>query len=117
MSENSTLVPSATVDAVRSDVRSPDRAMANGWWACGSVAMGTGIWAMHFVGMQALQVPFEFGFGHAVTGLSWVAAVGVSALALYIASFKQLSIGRLAAGALAMIIQVLTLMPLRTVMK
>ncbi|HLL18759.1 MAG TPA: diguanylate cyclase, partial [Rubrivivax sp.] len=83
-------------------VRSPDRAMANGWWLCGSLAMGTGVWAMHFVGMQALRVPFQFGFDHVVTGLSWVAAVGVSALALYIASFKQLGLARLAAGALAM---------------
>ncbi|HLL10049.1 MAG TPA: EAL domain-containing protein [Rubrivivax sp.] len=83
-------------------VRSPDRAMANGWWACGSVATGTGIWATHFVGMQALEVPFEVGFGHLITGVSWVAAVGVAAVALYIASFKQLGTARLATGAVVM---------------
>ncbi|HZF79704.1 MAG TPA: EAL domain-containing protein [Rubrivivax sp.] len=83
-------------------VRSPDRAMANGWWAWGSLALGSGIWAMHFVGMQALQAPFELGFDRTLAGLSWAAAVSVAALALYIARTKAPSIGRLGTGALAL---------------
>ncbi|SDO44125.1 diguanylate cyclase/phosphodiesterase [Rhodoferax sp. OV413] len=83
-------------------VRTPDRAVALGWWAGGSVAMGTGIWSMHFVGMLAVSLPFAVGYGYAVTALSWVAAVAVSAIALYLASRNRLPLPRLAGGALAM---------------
>jgi diguanylate cyclase (GGDEF)-like protein len=83
-------------------VRTPDRAMATGWWAGGSVAMGTGIWSMHFVGMLALQLPMPVGYHYLTTGLSWVAAVAVSAIALHVASFRRLTLRRLALGATAM---------------
>ncbi len=83
-------------------VRTPDRILARGWWIGGSTAMGTGIWSMHFVGMQAASFPFEVGFGYAVTALSWVAALAVSATALYMASRSQLTMPRLAFGAVFM---------------
>ena len=83
-------------------VRTPDRLVALGWWLGGSVAMGTGIWSMHFVGMLAVTLPFAVGYGYVVTALSWVAAVAVSAIALYVASRSQLTLARLAGGALAM---------------
>ncbi|WP_394788203.1 putative bifunctional diguanylate cyclase/phosphodiesterase [Rhodoferax sp.] len=83
-------------------VRTPDRAVALGWWLGGSVAMGTGIWSMHFVGMLAVTLPFTVGYGYVVTALSWVAAVAVSAIALYVASRNRLTLPRLAVGALAM---------------
>lgn len=79
-----------------------DRAVATGWWAGGSVVMGTGIWSMHFVGMLAVSLPFAVGYGYVVTALSWVAAVAVSAIALYVASRNRLTLPRLALGALAM---------------
>ncbi len=32
------------------------------WWMTGgAVAMGSGIWAMHFIGMQAFRLPFPVG--------------------------------------------------------
>ena len=83
-------------------VRTPDRAMALGWWIGGSLAMGTGIWSMHFVGMLALSLPFAVGYEYVVTALSWVAAVFVSAIALYVASRNRLNALRLAGGATAM---------------
>ena len=83
-------------------VRGPDLAVARGWWAGGSIAMGTGIWSMHFVGMLALSLPFAVGYGYLVTALSWVAAVGVSAVALFIASRRQLTAASLVTGALSM---------------
>src|SRR5580704_1558028 len=27
------------------------------WLACGSIAMGLGIWAMHYIGMEAFNLP------------------------------------------------------------
>lgn len=55
-----------------------------GWWiTAGSLAMGTGIWSMHFVGMEAFELPIEVIYDLPLTLLSWVAAVAVSALALW----------------------------------
>ena len=51
------------------------------WWLIGSMVMGTGIWATHFIGMQAFQLPILLGYRGALTLISWVAAVAASALA------------------------------------
>ncbi|MDB5848359.1 MAG: bifunctional diguanylate cyclase/phosphodiesterase, partial [Rhodoferax sp.] len=83
-------------------VRTTDVLLARAWWIGGSAAMGTGIWSMHFVGMQAASFPFVVGLGYVVTALSWVAAVGVSAIALHIASRSRLTLPRLGVGALSM---------------
>ncbi|RZI57311.1 MAG: hypothetical protein EOP14_05050 [Pseudomonas sp.] len=83
-------------------VRTTDQFLGRVWWGAGSAAMGTGIWSMHFVGMQAAAFPFAVGFGYALTALSWVAAVAVSAIALSIASRTRLSLGRWVFGSLAM---------------
>ena len=72
------------------------------WVAAGALVMGSGIWAMHFIGMLAMAVPFAFGFAPGLTALSWVAAVAVSALALGIAARDRLTAATLTAGALAM---------------
>ncbi|KQP37021.1 bifunctional diguanylate cyclase/phosphodiesterase [Pseudorhodoferax sp. Leaf274] len=83
-------------------VRATDRTIARAWWVGGSLAMGTGIWSMHFVGMLAATLPFEVGYGYAITALSWVAAVVVSGVALHTASLARLNLVRLCRGALAM---------------
>ena len=83
-------------------VRTPDRGVARTWWACGSVAMGTGIWCMHFVGMLAFSLPIALGYGVAMTLGSWLAAVAVSGVALGIASQPWLPWQRVAKGAAAM---------------
>jgi len=79
-----------------------DHAMARIWWAGGSVAMGTGIWSMHFVGMLAYTLPIALGYGRVLTFLSWVAAIAVSGVALYVASRGSLTIRRLAIGSTLM---------------
>ncbi len=53
------------------------------WLVGGSLAMGTGIWSMHFVGMSAFSLPIEITYDLWLTVYSWVAAVMVSALALW----------------------------------
>ncbi|URI10006.1 EAL domain-containing protein [Aquincola tertiaricarbonis] len=82
-------------------VRGGDRAMAFAWWFGGSLAMGTGIWSMHFVGMQALQLPVEVGYDLHWTVVSWVAGVLSSAIALGIATRAQLRWTTLSGGALS----------------
>lgn len=83
-------------------VRTRDRSVALSWWIGGSVAMGTGIWCMHFVGMLAFSLPIKLGYTMGLTLTSWVAAVAVSAIALFVASRGELTLRNLAAGALTM---------------
>src|SRR5882672_4431935 len=83
-------------------VRTHDRRVAMSWWVGGSIAMGTGIWCMHFVGMLAFSLPIALGYTRTLTVASWVAGVAVSAVALFVASRGSLTWRRLAGGALAM---------------
>nr|WP_145545714.1 bifunctional diguanylate cyclase/phosphodiesterase [Variovorax boronicumulans] len=83
-------------------VRTQDRTIARAWHIGGSLALGTGIWSMHFVGMLAAALPFTVGYGYTVTGLSWVAGVAASGVALHTASQPRLTLARLGCGALAM---------------
>ncbi len=66
-------------------VRTHDRRVALNWWVGGSIAMGTGIWCMHFVGMLAFFLPITLGYTGALTAASWVAGVAVSGVALFVA--------------------------------
>jgi NO-binding membrane sensor protein with MHYT domain/GGDEF domain-containing protein len=72
------------------------------WLFAGALAMGSGIWSMHFVGMSAFELPIEISYDLAITALTWVAAVAVSALALHLVSRGGLTPVRVASGALAM---------------
>lgn len=83
-------------------VRTPHLSVARGWWLSGTIVMGTGIWAMHFVGMLAMDLPITIGYDYAITSLSWLAAVSASGVALHIASDPELSWGRVTRGALIM---------------
>jgi diguanylate cyclase (GGDEF)-like protein len=83
-------------------VRGPDRRAALRWWLGGSVAMGLGIWCMHFIGMMAFSLPIALGYTAGLTLASLGAGIGVSAVALFIASRPALDARHLAGGALAM---------------
>ena len=56
------------------------------WWLGGSLAMGIGIWSMHFVGMLAYHLPVAVVYDGPLVLLSVLVAVVASALALFIAS-------------------------------
>jgi methyl-accepting chemotaxis protein PixJ len=56
------------------------------WLASNAFAMGTGIWAMHFTGMQAFRMSMPVTYDVLVTLLSMVIAIAASALALFIVS-------------------------------
>ncbi len=72
------------------------------WLAGGSVAMGVGIWSMHFVGMLAFHLPLPITYGLGLVLLSVVVAIGASALALFMASRPSLGPLALIGGALWM---------------
>jgi len=64
--------------------------------------MGTGIWAMHFVGMLAMKMPIALSYNPGITTLSGAIAVLASALALHIISPTHLAPRRLFGGGVAM---------------
>lgn len=52
------------------------------WLGLGALTMGTGVWTMHFVGMQAHKMDITLSYDLWLTLLSWLAAVVASGLAL-----------------------------------
>jgi diguanylate cyclase len=56
------------------------------WLAGGSVAMGIGIWAMHFTAMLALTLPVPVSYDAPTTVISVVPAILASAMALRVLS-------------------------------
>ncbi|AZF05794.1 bifunctional diguanylate cyclase/phosphodiesterase [Pseudomonas sp. R5-89-07] len=72
------------------------------WIAGGAVAMGVGVWSMHFIGMLALRLPFALGFDLDITALSLLIAVLSSGFALWLVSQPRLPAWQLAFGALIM---------------
>ncbi|MBK4734477.1 EAL domain-containing protein [Noviherbaspirillum sp. DKR-6] len=65
------------------------------WLAGGAIAMGVGIWSMHFIGMLAFSLPIRMSYDLGLTFLSLLFAVMVSAFALFIVSRKTVGIARL----------------------
>src|SRR4029077_1017249 len=83
--------------------RAPRRARANGpsprfWATGGAVAMGCGIWSMHFIGMLAFSLPIPLTYDIPITIASLAIAIGISGFALSIASRPQVNLARLAVG-------------------
>lgn len=70
------------------------------WLAGGSVAMGLGIWSMHFIGMLAFHLPIPLTYDLLVTLLSIVPAVLSAALVLALVRRGSMAGFRLAAGAI-----------------
>ncbi|WP_077002538.1 MHYT domain-containing protein [Variovorax sp. KK3] len=69
--------------------------------ACGAVALGgIGIWSMHFIGMVAYRLPVPVAYDVPLTVLSLVAAIGISAIALYLAGGRRFTRGGWLAGSL-----------------
>ncbi|GGA34118.1 bifunctional diguanylate cyclase/phosphodiesterase [Psychrobacillus lasiicapitis] len=58
----------------------------NFWLALASIAMGFGIWSMHFIGMSAYSLPVEMHYHKPLTIISVIPAMLASFIAFYIAS-------------------------------
>lgn len=72
------------------------------WIAGGAVAMGLGIWSMHYIGMLALSLPVRVLYDLPTVLLSLLAAVFSSAVALWLVSRPTLRAGPVAAASLVM---------------
>ncbi len=78
----------------------PSRRMRFRWVAGGSVAMGFGVWAMHFTGMLALVMPMPVSYDLMITLASFVPAIVGSGAALWVLSSRTLGAGRIQTGGL-----------------
>lgn len=72
------------------------------WLSGGAIAMGTGIWSMHFVAMLALQLPHSVNYDVLTTLLSLVFAVAASGIALWLLSRSVQNLLMLVVGGVCM---------------
>ncbi len=72
------------------------------WLAGGAVAMGIGIWSMHYIGMLAFSLPIPVFYYWPTVLLSLLAAVAASAVALYVVSRPIMDIWHAAFGSIFM---------------
>jgi signal transduction histidine kinase/CheY-like chemotaxis protein len=93
------ILASYTALALAERVRHAKGRAAVPWIVGGGFAMGTGIWAMHFVGMLALRLPIPLGYDLGLTFGSWLLPVVVSAAALWQVALPNLKARHLAVSA------------------
>lgn len=72
------------------------------WTAGGALAMGIGVWSMHFIGMLAFRLPLILGYDIGITALSLAIAILSCGFALWLVSQPRLPHWQLAFGALIM---------------
>jgi two-component system sensor histidine kinase/response regulator len=73
------------------------------WWlGCGAVAMGNGIWSMHYIGMEALGLPVKVLYDWPTVLLSILSAIVASAVALFVVSRKTMGALPLLLGSITM---------------
>ncbi|MGN8159737.1 MHYT domain-containing protein [Salinisphaera sp. SWV1] len=79
------------------------------WLAAGAVVLGSGIWAMHFIGMLALRLPIHMSYAVVPTALSWLMAVAASAAALRLACRARLDRGAWLGGSAFMALGIVSM--------
>jgi two-component system sensor histidine kinase/response regulator len=72
------------------------------WLAGGAIAMGIGIWAMHFKGMLAFHLPVTVAYDWPTVLLSLLAGILSSAFALYVVSRQKMGLVRALTGTVIM---------------
>ncbi|NMZ33599.1 putative bifunctional diguanylate cyclase/phosphodiesterase [Pseudomonas proteolytica] len=72
------------------------------WMAGGALAMGCGVWSMHFIGMLAFSLPIALGYDIGITALSLLIAMLSSGFALWLVNQPRLPVWQLGFGALIM---------------
>lgn len=73
-----------------------------GWLGGGALAMGLGIWSMHYLGMLAVRLPVEVTYHVPTVLASLLLAVVASAVALSVVSRPQLGLPQIAIGGVLM---------------
>ncbi len=72
------------------------------WLAAGAVAMGFGIWSMHYIGMLAFQLPVAVRYDWPTVLWSLLAAIAAAWVALFVVSRETLTLRQAVVGAVFM---------------
>jgi two-component system sensor histidine kinase/response regulator len=72
------------------------------WLSGGAIAMGIGIWAMHFKGMLAFRLPVPVEYHWPTILASLLVAILTSAVALYVASSQKMGLVEALTGSIGM---------------
>ena len=72
------------------------------WLMGGALAMGTGIWSMHYTGMLAYRLPIDIYYHIPTVVLSLLSAVFASWVALFLVTRRPVTPWHIAAGSLLM---------------
>ena len=72
------------------------------WLSGGAIAMGIGIWAMHFKGMLAFRLPVPVEYHWPTTLAALLVAILTSAVALYVASLQKMGLVEALTGSIVM---------------
>jgi len=83
-------------------IATSERHGARIWLGIGAIAMGVGIWSMHFIGMLAFSLPIPLAYNVPTTLGSLALAIITSGFALRITGGQRLTIPRLAGSAVVM---------------
>jgi PAS domain S-box-containing protein len=73
-----------------------------GWLATAALAMGGGIWSMHFIAMLAFLMPMPVGYDIALTALSLLVAIAVTGVGFYVIGTREATALQLALSGLFM---------------
>ncbi|MBO9609126.1 MAG: response regulator [Paenibacillaceae bacterium] len=79
------------------------------WLTYGAIAMGMGIWSMHFVGMLAFSLPVPVAYNLFTVVLSVIAAIIASFVALYVVGRDRLTLRQLLGGGVLLAIGICTM--------
>ena len=88
----------AAIDLV-GRVSAAEGRMRRAWFVAASMAMGTGIWSMHFLGMLAFHLPVPIHYSVPLWLLSIALAMGAAVLAISALTHRTVTIPRLLAAA------------------
>jgi NO-binding membrane sensor protein with MHYT domain/nitrogen-specific signal transduction histidine kinase len=72
------------------------------WLTGGAIAMGFGIWSMHYMGMLAFRLPIPVQYDWPTVVLSLIAAIVASAIALVVVSRPKMDLKRALLGSVLM---------------
>jgi NO-binding membrane sensor protein with MHYT domain len=72
------------------------------WLNGGAVAMGFGIWSMHYIGMLAFRLPIPVQYDWPTVLLSLIAAIVASGIALFVVSRTEMGVIRAVLGSIFM---------------
>lgn len=87
----------AALEIIERATAAPTRRIRSFWLITGSLAMGLGVWAMHFIGMLSLTLPVPMTYDLSTTIVSALPAILASGVAIHVLS-RPLRTGRLISG-------------------